>query len=63
LIEELIPGCIKDFQDLAKKEMEVEDWPLEAVVDNRGYLQLRNLKDVEQGHERGVHKADEDKKW
>jgi V-type H+-transporting ATPase subunit E len=62
LIEEIIPGCVKEFQDLAKREMDVEEWPLEAVIDNRGYLQLRNLKDVEEGHERGVHKADEDKK-
>jgi len=62
LVEELIPGCVKEFQELAKREMEVEEWPLEATIETRGYLQLRNLKDVEQGVARGVHKSEEDKK-
>ena len=63
LVEELIPGCVQEFQELAKREMEVEEWPLEVSVETRGYLQIRSVKDIEQGLERGVHKADEDKKW
>ncbi len=62
MVEELVPTCIQEFQEFVKQELEIE-WPLEVEVENKVYLQLRKLEDLQDSHGRGLLKSEEDKKW
>jgi len=60
LVKKLIPECVSEFQTFVKKELDIE-WSLEVDLDEKRFLQLRKIENLESHESKAVHKSDDDK--